>query len=478
MIIERKMALKIWESAFGKKVDATDFSGRKMNKSAYGQKNSKLGWTLCTLLPRCAGGREEDENLICVHTETAQEKGEGFPFFIASDKKFEITCDDENEWIIVLANDSISIAEQQAKKDAAVDMWNEIFGDVDEATDFCGRKMFKSEYMTDNSYAWKVAPFVEGRAAEGKNAYIASLLTVDEALGRTAFKANGKNYTLNKDSGNYYFKEIVIKPQPKAFDIRNPYDFCAELEKIAIENSDLDIEMLDFIVVKVLTSTQTESATLCALNKILYGFVGVELQREVEEKTEGSEAKQIIVTYRCVIKTLEELEKIFLSAQLLNTYAPLVCEKFDIDELKIYNHAVRTNKVHKDLSVDRLSELYPEFKAFIHSIRNSISFYEGEPKKTFFVSNFVVYNLPALLELHPQDNTKYYTGIYMVEHNLYDKEVQAALQKMLAGEPRNESNEAPVSENIGPNNENVDSVDDEEDEDGDGELTIDFEEFN
>jgi hypothetical protein len=143
--------------------------------------------------------------------------------------------------------------------------------------------------------------------------------------------------------------------------------------------------------------------------------------------------------------------------------------------------------------VDNLAVRHPEFKAFIGSIRNSISFYGDESSKTLFVSNFVVYNIPSLLEMHPQNDTKYYTEIYMVEHNTKDEEVQEVLEKMLAGEPQNEPNEEPVSENIElaeavselPVSENIaqsseidDIADDDEDGDGDGELTIDFEEFN
>lgn len=487
MIIERKIALKIWESAFGKKVDATDFSGRKMNKSAYGQKNSKLGWTLCTLLPRCAGGREEDENLICVHTETALEKGESFPFFVAADKKYEITCDDENEWIIVLASDSVSIAEQEAKTNAARDTWDEFFGDVEEATDFCGRKIIKSEYMTDSPYAWKILPYVEGRAAEGKNAYIASLLTESEALGKTAFKANGKNYTLNKDNGSYYFKEIVIKPQPKAFDIRNPYDFSLELDKIISEDNGIDLEMLDFVVVKAHTLSDKVASLVSAVSKILCDALGDDMRREVISRAENEGKVKLNIIYRHSVKTPAEVEKIFLAAQLLNTYVPLICQKLDIEELKIYNHAVRINKADVYLSADNLAMRYPEFKAFICSIADSISFYADEPSKTMFASNFVVYNVPSLLEAHPQSSTEYYTEIYMVEHNCQDEEVKVLLQNMLAGEPQNEPNEPPVSENIDveaqeskpPVSENIDAEgDDDGEDDGDEALTIDFDEFS
>lgn len=443
MKIDRKNAMKIWEELNGKSVMATDFAGREINKSSYEQKNSKFGWTLTCLLPRSAGGKEVTENFLCVHMDTASEKGEDFPFFVAADKKYEILCDDDNEWVIEEAHDSESIAEQEAKVAAAMEKWDEIFGsEYDKAKDFCGRIIHKNEYITDSEFAWKIAPYVDSKPTEGKNVYIAHVLSVDEALGKTAFKANGKNYTLNKDNGAYYFKAIEIKPPKKAFSIRNPYDLKTEIDTIKSVCSAGENEMLDFLVIRAVT-LPTCPASLAqgvskTVSKILSESAGVPLACEISEMCDEQGARYMFITYRFAASGPADFERIFLGAQLLNTYVPLITSSFGLVEFKIYNHALFVNRAHVSFPVGLLSGYYPEFKALMDSIYGSAyGYYEGEPRTTLFVSNFIVYNVKFLSDMHPQGETIYFTEVYMVEHNYVEPEVSLTLQKMLAGEPEN-----------------------------------------
>jgi hypothetical protein len=398
-----------------------------------------------------------------------------------------------------LASDSVSIAEQEAKTASAMEKWNEILGECDEALDFCGRKIIKNEYMTDNPFAWKIVPYVEGRAAEGKNAYVASIFTAEESHGRTAFKANGKNYTLNKDNGTYYFKEIIITPPQKALDIRNPLDLDSEIDKIIKDCSESAGDMLDFIVVKAQTnascSSESSQAILCAVSKILSEGVGASLAFEADEVNLADGTRKLLITYRAVAKSPADFEKIFLAARLLNTYSPFICQKLGIQELKIYNHAIYLDKGHTYFGVMRLVELYPEFKAFYGSIRDSLCFYEGEADKTLFVSNFIVYNVKFLSAQHPQNETRYYTEIYMVEHNRTDVEVNEALENMLLGESEAQTSE-PVTENSeifekenasSAPKEDIDNqigdeqisfpIADDDDDSGEDDFTIDLDEF-
>ncbi|MBQ7333323.1 MAG: hypothetical protein IJW38_03120, partial [Clostridia bacterium] len=177
MQIDRKNALKFWEAAFGKAVEAVDFSGRKINKSAYDQKSSKFGWVLSLVMPKSQGGRENPDNIICLHVLTADEKGDDYPVFVANETKYRITgaIEGQSGWLIEEAIDDETIAEQEAKNAAAIERWNELFGETyEKAVDFCGRMIHKSEFCTDSEYDWKVAPYVESNPMDNKNAYIAN----------------------------------------------------------------------------------------------------------------------------------------------------------------------------------------------------------------------------------------------------------------------------------------------------------------
>ena len=454
VMTDRKNALKIWEEHYGKSVEATDFTGRKINKSAYDQRNSKFGWAVTLVLPRSAGGKETDENLICVHMDTAFEKADEFPFFVANDKKYEILCDDDNEWVIDEAHDSESIAEQEARTAAAMEKWDEIFGaDYGKAKDFCGRIIHKDEYNTESEFAWRIAPYVDSKPTEGKNAYIANILSVEEALGKTAFKANGRSYALNKDNGAYYFKAVEVKPPKKVYDIKNPYDLKNDIDAI-ISACSGDNEMLDFLVIRAVslpscTASMAEGVSK-TVAKILGEACGTPLASEISEMCDEQGSRYMFMTYRFTATGPADFERVFLAAQLVNTYAPLLTSTFGLSELKLYNHALFVNRAHVSFPVGLLSGYYPEFKALMDSIYGSAyGFYEGEPQTTLFVSNFIVFNVAFLSEMHPQGQTVYFTDLYMVEHNLVIPEVSERLQKMLMGVPENEENEetvAPVTE--------------------------------
>ena len=144
MEINRKNAMKIWEDQFGKTVQTVDFAGRKIQKGAYDQKTSDFGWTLAYIIPKTAGGNANPENMICVHVKTAEEKGDDYPVFSANDKKYTVK-EEGGEYFVEEATDSESIAEQQAKIEAAMNTWQQFFGDAETAIDFCGRKIIKTE---------------------------------------------------------------------------------------------------------------------------------------------------------------------------------------------------------------------------------------------------------------------------------------------------------------------------------------------
>ena len=88
--ITTKVAMAIWKKHYGKDLIVKDFSGRRIDKQAYGQSGSEYGWTVTHILPKKHGGKSVESNLICVHILTEKEKSDNYPIFIANGKQFEI----------------------------------------------------------------------------------------------------------------------------------------------------------------------------------------------------------------------------------------------------------------------------------------------------------------------------------------------------------------------------------------------------
>lgn len=90
MDLNRETAMRLWNKSFGKETKVTDFSGRKIVKGAYNDRNSEFGWNVDHILPQSKGGVTADYNLICCHIKTNDEKADKFPCFTANKLKFEI----------------------------------------------------------------------------------------------------------------------------------------------------------------------------------------------------------------------------------------------------------------------------------------------------------------------------------------------------------------------------------------------------
>jgi len=452
MEINRKNAMKIWEDQFGKIVQAVDFAGRKIQKGAYDQKTSDFGWALAYIVPKTEGGAANPENMICVHVKTAEEKGDDYPVFSANDKKYSIKKDN-GEFLIEEATDSESIAEQQAKIEAAMDRWSQFFGEAEIAIDFCGRKIIKSEYNTESELAWKIAPYVTSKPTENRNAYIANVLSVEEALGKTAFKANGKNYTLNKENGAYYFKALEVKPQKKPFEVT---DVAEVIERVRACNASYEEHQssgiwMDFIIVKAVTSTDASSATAATLidtvSMLLKEQVGDRIGLEVSELVEESGSRYMFLTYRFASPHPDDLDRIFGGCMLLNTYAPVFFRELGLEEFKIYNFASCFDVAQVQYPISQLAEYNQELKALMQAIyQSAYGFYDGESPVTLYVSRFIVYNIPALSEMHLDEETTYFTEAQMTEHNFVFTELRTEIQNEILAEIAAEEEDAQQEE--------------------------------
>ena len=90
MDLNRETAMRLWNKTFGKDTKASDFTGRKIVKGAYGDRNSDYGWNVDHILPVSHGGKTNDSNLVITHISTNDEKADKFPCFVANGINFEI----------------------------------------------------------------------------------------------------------------------------------------------------------------------------------------------------------------------------------------------------------------------------------------------------------------------------------------------------------------------------------------------------
>jgi len=114
MELNRETAMRLWNKTFGKETSAHDFTGRKIVKGAYNDRNSEFAWNVDHIYPQSKGGATNDSNLIVCHILTNNEKANKFPCFTANKKKFEILKVQNHYEIKSLSNNK---KEQQQQKD-------------------------------------------------------------------------------------------------------------------------------------------------------------------------------------------------------------------------------------------------------------------------------------------------------------------------------------------------------------------------
>jgi hypothetical protein len=73
MAFDHGKAMKLWETTYGKTVDARDIEGRQIKKAAYGQETSVFGWSVHHKRSKNKGGTDAFDNLQIVHVKTHDE---------------------------------------------------------------------------------------------------------------------------------------------------------------------------------------------------------------------------------------------------------------------------------------------------------------------------------------------------------------------------------------------------------------------
>lgn len=94
-MINRDIALKLWDKEIGDKEYSYDFTGRKIKRSDYLIEN-QVGWVITYVRPLEKGGPDHINNIIIMHHNSLHEKGEDYPKFVAASYEY-IAKYDENE---------------------------------------------------------------------------------------------------------------------------------------------------------------------------------------------------------------------------------------------------------------------------------------------------------------------------------------------------------------------------------------------
>lgn len=119
MELNRETAMRLWSKTFGKETSVFDFSGRKIVKGAYNDRNSAFAWNVDHIYPQSKGGATNDSNLIVCHILTNDEKADKFPCFTANKQNFEIIKVQNHYEIKNLSNVKVKQSEETNFLDSA-----------------------------------------------------------------------------------------------------------------------------------------------------------------------------------------------------------------------------------------------------------------------------------------------------------------------------------------------------------------------
>lgn len=243
MDLNRETAMRLWTKFYGKETKVKDFTGRKIAKGAYNDRNSEFGWNVDHILPQSKGGKTADYNLICCHIKTNDEKADKFPCFTANSKKYEIVKV-ENHYEIQLVD---ALTNHKKEEDC------EKVNFYDSAS---GVKFFKKLKGIQNKARWvgsvliqlqnvsntAVIDFIEKFLGEENISYSMSESYRDA---KTRILATNYNMPTKEDVSNLLDKCILLNSYIKNYfipmDYVSEYDICYQVNHFK-DKQDMYIE--------------------------------------------------------------------------------------------------------------------------------------------------------------------------------------------------------------------------------------------
>ena len=85
--MKKEDAIALWLDEIGDTQYAYDFSGKKIKRDDYLEKN-QVGWVVSYVKPIALGGTQDKGNVMIMHHRTHDEKGLHYPEFSIGHKKY------------------------------------------------------------------------------------------------------------------------------------------------------------------------------------------------------------------------------------------------------------------------------------------------------------------------------------------------------------------------------------------------------
>lgn len=229
MDLNKETAIRLWNKSFGKKTETVDFTGRKIVKGAYNNRNSEFGWNVDHVLPQSRGGKTADYNLVCCHITTNDEKADKFPTFNANGKKFEI-LKVENHYEI----HQVTKETKKVKDEDSVNFMDSAFGvrffkklkGIQNKTRFVGSVLIRLQDVQNTA----VIDFIEKFLDEENISYS---MSSDYRSSETRIVATNYNMPLKEDNSKLLDKCILLNTYLKSYfmpmEYVSGYDICYQV---------------------------------------------------------------------------------------------------------------------------------------------------------------------------------------------------------------------------------------------------------
>ena len=247
MDLNRETALRLWNKTFGKETKVSDFSGRRIVKGAYGDRNSDFGWNVDHILPVSHGGKTNDSNLIITHIKTNDEKADKFPCFIANGIKFKIVKVQNHFEIKQAESVKTKTAEDDSKTDyydaaSGVRLFKKLKG-IQNHPRFVGTVFIRLKNIKDTA----VVDFIEKFLDEENISYS---LQSNYNSSETRIIAKNYNMPLKEDINTLLDKCILLNTYLSSYftkssyiddyEIRYRVDYYEEKTEMYLKSQDID----------------------------------------------------------------------------------------------------------------------------------------------------------------------------------------------------------------------------------------------
>lgn len=227
----------------------------------------------------------------------------------------------------------------ELNKETALRLWTQQFGSKQKAFDFSGREIAKAAYNDRCSqFGWNVDhifPQSKGGKTVDHNLVCCHILTNDEKADKLCFKANGKEYEIQKRQNHY---EIIPKvaesntknSQPKKSKSTNFYDAAQGLKywnsyqendsKLFVGYAKFEVQLNQptYYSLRMIGENNPSDDFLDRYLRFLKKIFGKDYV--FLEKASGYSARYIFTVIDSSVDTKEETENLLDKCVLLNTY--------------------------------------------------------------------------------------------------------------------------------------------------------------